>query len=52
MIQKCGRVVKRIYNVGKKAAKGDVGKLLVRDGIKQIPGIYKKETGKIKNHGI
>ena len=52
VILKCGRVAKRIYNVSKKAAKDDVGKVLVRDGIKQIPDIYKKETGKIKNHGI
>lgn len=37
-MRKSGRVVKRIYDLGKKAAKSNVGRCLVCEGLKQVSG--------------
>ena len=41
-----------MYDLGKKAAKSDVGNFLVCKGPKKVRGVYKKATGKIKNEKI
>ena len=53
-MRKSGRVVKRIYDLGRKATKSNVGRCLVCEGLKQVSGnaVYNAVNSDLENAGL